>query len=66
VSQSVDCSVLSLSLFSEEAVSSLQGAVPSNLQNPVELEKALFEKSKSAVSVAMILFSTPDEFNFIW
>jgi hypothetical protein len=43
----------SLSLFSEETVNSLQGAIPSNLQNPVELEKTFFEKSNSAVSVAM-------------
>lgn len=34
---------------------SLQGTAPANLQNPVEVEKTIFEKSKSGVSFIVVL-----------
>ena len=48
---SVAIARLSLFLvYREEAIKSLQGPAPNNLQNPVEVEKTIFEKAKSSVS----------------
>lgn len=49
--------------YREEAINGLQGPAPSNLQNPAEVEKTIFEKSKSSVRN---LASLGDKFLFLY
>ena len=46
---------ISFCLASKDAISSCPAGLPQNLQNPIDTEKSIYEKSKSSVSVLLPL-----------